>query len=63
MAVVFKITDGDQSIEFYPPNESDLIPIWVGTELDPQSWDNVEISKEEAQKLINHLRDLIKQMD
>jgi hypothetical protein len=63
MAVIFKITNGDQSIEFYPPNENNAIPIWIGNELDPQSWDVVEISKDEAREMITHLQKLIKQMD
>lgn len=63
MAVIFKITNGDKSIEFYPPNENNVIPIWIGNELDLQIWDVVEISKDEAREMINHLQKLIKQMD
>lgn len=63
MAVVFKITNGDKSMEFNSPDENGVIPVFTGIELDPKSWVEVQIDKDDALELIRHLQRIVSKMD
>lgn len=63
MAVVFKITEGGQAMEFHPANEDNVILVSTGSEIDVDNWEYFELTKDEVLYLINFLRKQIQKMD
>ena len=63
MAVIFKITNGDTSLEFPYPNDDGYIDVWARVEPNPSSSISVIIDKHDAIELRDFLNRMIPEME
>ena len=62
MTTILKINDVENILEVTPPNEDGMLEIWIGLEVDQQSWRSVALDRKETENLIRcrhkHLEEL-----
>ena len=57
MAMIFKVSDGKAVLEVGESKEEGLISFWIGRDDDMQSWNNVELDKDDVAGLIKYLQE------
>lgn len=63
MAVIFKITDDNRAFEIAFSQEDKIATIFIGEELDAETWTSINIDKEGAIELIRYLQKIVRKMD
>lgn len=63
MAIIFKISEGEQTLEIYPIDENNEIAVWAGEEIDIHTWVTVKMSINDAKDMVEYLQKQIKQAE
>lgn len=63
MAIIFKISEGEQTLEIYPIDENNEIAVWAGEEFDIHAWVTVKMSINDAKDMVEYLQMQIKQAE
>ena len=54
MTTILKINDVENILEVTPLNEDGMLEIWIGLEVDQQSWRSVALDRKETENLIKY---------
>nr|WP_297167399.1 hypothetical protein [uncultured Dysgonomonas sp.] len=57
MATILKINDGETILEVTPPNKEGILEVWVGLDMDEQSWRSVVLDRSDTESLIKYLQE------
>ncbi len=62
MATILKINDGETILEVTPPNKEGILEVWVGLDMDEQSWRSVVLDRSDTESLIKYLQEHLEEL-